>query len=456
MLGWKIERVQTGCYPLLLPRLSAEEENLVAEVCAELAGDGKRLGADGIEELLREKCRREDILLSETQKAYITNAIIAEAFGFGVLEPLLSDANLEEIAVFGVNKQIHVYKRGEGWLRTNSKFTTETAILNAINKMARGIGRRITMQSPRLNAVLPDGSRLHASIPPISDYEITIRKFRSSPLSIPELILLKAFSAEALAMLWLLMQSDVSLIIAGNTSSGKTSTLNALFSFVPLDERVIISEETPEINIPHAHKVRLLSNAELGISMSELAAESLRMRPDRLVIGEARTKGEITALFDSLLSGQAKGSYATFHAQSARDALLRLRALGIGDVDLCALNMLIIQRRFTSYDAKKCAREERRRVVEICEITQKNSAPCLKKIFSYDMKNDALTFSKTIPESALRIGLGRRELIEEMELRKRFLSYLAGKNLGFSDSISHIQGFSFDKEFRKKWIDGHS
>jgi Flp pilus assembly CpaF family ATPase len=115
--------------------------------------------------------------------------------------------------------------------------------------------------------------------------------------------------SQSLAFLWLALQSDCTLLICGNTGSGKTSTLNALFCFVPANERIVVVEETPEIRLPHEHQIRLASSLELGIDMHSLIVDSLRMRPDRIIVGEMRTASETKAFVDTLLAGQGKGSY---------------------------------------------------------------------------------------------------------------------------------------------------
>ena len=139
-------------------------------------------------------------------------------------------------------------------------------------------------------------------------------------------------------------------MISGNTASGKTTTLNALFSFVPANERVLIAEETPEIMIPHAHQMRLVASREMGIGLKDLVYDTLRMRPDRMIVGEVRSREEAGALFDVLLAGQARGCYATFHAQSAEEARSRFRHLGVNPEDLSSLDCIVVQRRMLRYE----------------------------------------------------------------------------------------------------------
>ena len=165
-----------------------------------------------------------------------------------------------------------------------------------------------------------------------------------------------------LSILSLCIQADLPVLVAGNTASGKTTTLNALLCFVPERERLLLIEETPELRLPHPHQVRLLPFEEGGIGMAELVRDSLRMRPDRVVVGEARSPPEVRAFVESALSGQAKGCYATIHAQSARDAMLRMRAMGCMEADLEGIGAFIVQRRVSVYSAIKRSLSEARRI----------------------------------------------------------------------------------------------
>ncbi len=156
---------------------------------------------------------------------------------------------------------------------------------------------------------------MNAIISPVTETaSLTIRKFSEKPFTIKDLINFKTITKEALVFLSLCFLTDSNIIVAGNTGSGKTTTLNTLISFVPLDERIVVVEEVREINIPYKHKVFTLVNQDLGITLENLVINTLRMRPDRAVIGEVRTREESKYLIESMLCGQAKGTYTTFHS----------------------------------------------------------------------------------------------------------------------------------------------
>ena len=275
-----------------------------------------------------------------------------------------------------------------------------------------------------------------------------------NPLTIIELIENGTLSSEAAAFLWMAMFSDVSLIIGGNTGSGKTTLLNALFSFVPETERTVITEETPEIRILQKHKIRMIANEELGIGMKDVAKDTLRMRPDRVIIGEVRTKEEFEALFDSLLAGQAKGTYATMHAQSANEAVNRMKSFGMGREDLEAIDLIAIVRRIPIYDSENKRHYEIRRMTEISEMQNGEAT----NLFRYDSEKKKLDCdAKTLLKSGIfrkmcvNYGMNRKGLLEEMGRRREFLEGIAsenngGKKAGAYEISGKINGYMFSEK----------
>lgn len=464
-LGWRVEtapsavsaeaRIGSGEYNVrAVPRLSGAEEQLLCDAIAafkESAIDASAPNArERVKFFFRKYCAENEVLVGRKQFEYLSSAAAASICGFGVLDFLLCDDSLEEISALGPGKQIYVYHRTHGWLKTNCFFTGEEAMINAINKMARPLGRRITLQAPTLNAVLPDGSRLHASMPPVAfgGLEMTIRKFRETPISVADLVRFSTYTPESLAFLWLCMQADISMLVCGNTSSGKTSTLNALFSFVPLNERIVITEETPEMRLPHQHVVRLAASSEAGIGLKHLIADTLRMRPDRVIVGEARTAEEACALFDTLQSGQARGAYGTFHAQSAAEALQRLRTLGVCGADLRSLDVLVVQRRMTRYDAGTRSSTEVRRATEICEVHDGTA----QALFAYEPALDALTVRSENSRIAQRLcegfGMSRRGFEAELRGRAEFLGQLAETGANADAVLSAVQRYAYDAGYK--------
>ncbi len=364
-----------------------------------------------LEELFKEFINAVDIEMDEEQMANLLEIIKHEIKGYSVLDYLIEREDIEEISVIE-GDPIRVFLRDVGWMDTNISMVDREKIIEIANKMAYSLDRRLTAQEPRMNANLPDGSRLHAVIPPISQKAtLTIRKFRQRPFSPRELIDNKTINSEAMAFLWIAVQSDTNILVAGSTGSGKTTTLNSLLTFIPNDQRVISIEETPELNIFHPHTVRLVVNKERGISMSDLVKDTLRMRPDKVIVGEVRTPEEVKAWIDTTLAGQGKGSLATFHGLSTREAMNRIKSMGIPKTDLSGIDLVIVQRRWSTPD-----RADNRKVFEICEINW-DSDIRITPIYMYNPELDTLerTKSKSRILEYARKFMG----IKKSEIKKR-------------------------------------
>ncbi|MFH0836042.1 MAG: ATPase, T2SS/T4P/T4SS family [Candidatus Micrarchaeota archaeon] len=445
--NWKIETESKAGYKIDLP---AEFNKSEARLLKHLEALSVEKNASTREELLavlKEICTAQNLLLEKQRGLELVDAAFHSLSGFSVLDYFLEDDELEEVSVCGKGKPVRVFKRGAGWLETNCVLLDDGHAVDLANKMARSLGRRLSFKTPRINAVLPDGSRLHASIPPLNvdGVELTIRKFKREPYSVASLVANKTISSEAAAFLWLALQLDSSLLIAGNTGSGKTTMLNALFSFIPLTERVVVTEETPEISLPHEHLVRVVSNEQSGVKMSDLVQDTLRMRPDRLVVGEVRTPDETRALFDCLMAGQARGTYATFHALNSRDALSRLLSLGCREDELNALDLILVQRRFTSFDSKNKKQFEERRVLELAEVSNGQVLP----LFSINPKTKRLLSTKCLEKSFCfkrlcnSLNLTGTGLKRELRNRARFLESTASRNLSFAEFTSQANDYLF-------------
>ena len=441
-LGWKLGDWKAN-YRVSLPKLSAEEQEVVGAVAERFRAETQRHELSGREEaekliakLLVSECEEQGLELDADQRAYLSRAAYLQTFGIGFLSEMLADSHLEEIAVIGLGSPVYVYVRNQGWKQTNAAIDSQDYFVSLVNRL----GRRLTAQQPRLNAVLEDGSRMHASMPPISSCELTIRKFSREPLSPFDLLSFGTYDARTLALLSLAIQADLSVLLAGNTASGKTSSLNALLTFVPAQERLLLIEETPEISIPHPHQLRLIPFEESSIGMVELVRDSLRMRPDRVVVGEVRQAAEARAFVESALSGQAKGCYTTFHAQSSRDTALRLRMMGCQEADLEGIELFIVQRRASTYDSRNRKIGEARKVTEIA-IGNKNDV--MKPITVFNGKSfSAPATAKLVEKIASGTGMSLKDAKREISSREKFL----GKNRGlrgFEKSFNTIQKFLY-------------
>ncbi|MCX6769168.1 MAG: type II/IV secretion system ATPase subunit [Candidatus Micrarchaeota archaeon] len=447
-LGWKLGDWKAE-YLLPLKKLSAEECEIVS-ACAKRIADKSRLeeinskqsALEAAKRAVASECDEQGFEVDSEQVEYLSHFVFLQTYGLGFLDCLLSDQTLEEIAMVGIDKPVYVYKRGVGWKKTNAALVSQDYFVSLVNRLGRGLGRRLTSQQPRINAVLEDGARLHASMPPISDCELTIRMFGKHTLSVFDLLSYGTYSAHMLALLSLSMQADLPVLFAGNTASGKTTALNAMLCFLPASERLLLIEETPEISVPHPHQIRLVPFVESGIGMVELVRDSLRMRPDRVVVGEIRSSEEAKAYAESALSGQAKGSYATFHAQSARDAMLRMRMMGCLEPDLEGIGMFVVQRRVSVYNSAGRRISEARKVTEIA-VADRNDA--MRPVAAYDGK--ALLQKGVVKlEEKICSGTGmtvKEVRAEAVKREKFFLSEGKKRRAGFEADFAVIQKFLF-------------
>ncbi|MBT7241048.1 MAG: CpaF family protein, partial [Candidatus Diapherotrites archaeon] len=337
---------------------------------------------------LKNYCIENLILLGKEQREKILQLLEWEALGESILTPLLKDPDFEEIVINGSTKPIMVYHHVFGWLQSNCYFTNDQKIKTILNKMASTLGRQLSYSNPILDTVLVDGSRLNASMDPIafSGINATIRKFKENPMTPKNIIEMKTINEKATAFLWLAMQTSCSVLVCGNTGSGKTTTLNSLFCFLPSKERVVVVEETPEIVLPQEHKVKLNTSENIGVGLEKLIENTFRMRPDRVIVGEVRSQKECKGFVNTMLAGQAKGSYATFHAESALEALQRMQSMGVEKDSLDSIDLIVVQKRIQKI-SKSGHRKEERKVTEICEIEKEGK---LRTLFEFDYNTGKL------------------------------------------------------------------
>ncbi len=324
----KVKGEPVPIYEIRLPKLSKEEEALIRQVreraITEIQIDPtmipnyeerRKIFLREVRRMLKEAAPN----FSEGRIEVLAELIVQNMLGYGLLDPLVRDDNLEEIMVIGTGKPVYVWHRRFYMCKTNITFPEEREILNIIERIAREVGRRIDQQSPLLDARLPDGSRVNATIPPISldGPTITIRKFKKDPLTIIDLIKYGTMNTDVASFLWILVDGlgvkPANILVAGGTGSGKTTTLNALAMFIPPSERVISIEDTAELQLPVEHWVRLETRppnleGKGEVTMDDLVRNTLRMRPDRIIVGEVRGP-EARTMFTAMNTGHNGALY---------------------------------------------------------------------------------------------------------------------------------------------------
>jgi pilus assembly protein CpaF len=268
--------------------------------------------------------------LTREERRQIVREITDDILGYGPLEPLLRDDSVTEVMVNGPDR-IYVERAGK-LEETSSNFVDDAHLLRIIDKIVSQVGRRVDEASPMVDARLPDGSRVNAIIPPLSlrGPVLTIRKFSRDPYTMDDLITFGSVSPKAAHFLAACVQGKLNVLISGGTGTGKTTTLNALSAFVPGDERIVTIEDAAELQLQQQHVIPLESRpanieGQGEVKIRELVRNALRMRPDRIIVGEVRG-AETLDMLQAMNTGH-EGSLTTIHANSPRDALSRLETL---------------------------------------------------------------------------------------------------------------------------------
>ena len=378
----------------------------------------------------------------------LAHKLLRDIIGYGEIDPLIQDDNLEEIMINGIDKPVFVYHRKYGMMKTNITFSDEKELTDLIDSIARQINRRIDQESPILDGRLIDGSRINATIPPVSPDgpSLTIRKFKKDPLTIIDLIKSKTISIELAAFLWLCIDGlgvkSANAIISGGTSSGKTTTLNALSSFINPKERIITIEDTLELQIPHEHVIRMETrppNVENKgeLTMNDLVKNSLRQRPDRIIVGEVRADEAIT-LFTALNTGHS--GFGTLHANDARETITRLtnEPMSVPEIMIQAIDFIIMQNRIYAPSGVSY-----RRISEVAEIVGiEEGVVQLNKIFQWNPETDKIDnvsiSSKTLSQIATLSGRSINELHKEIEKREIVLKHMVKYDIRSVNDVKSI------------------
>jgi flagellar protein FlaI len=439
---------KTPIYIVFMPNLSTKEKKALKKIekkaIAEITIDPESIidSEERKRTFLKEVLRMMDSEykdISADKKKELAELVVQDMIGYGLLEPLLEDDALEEVMMVGIKKSVFVYHRRHGMCRTNIVFEDDEEALGIIDRIARSVGRRVDLRSPLLDARLPDGSRVNATVRPVSldGPSLTIRKFKADPLTVVDIINFGTMSPELAAFLWLAVEGygvkPANILVSGGTGSGKTTTLNCLGSFIPSSDRVITIEDTAELQLPIQHWVRLETRppnveGKGEISMDMLLKNTLRMRPDRIIVGEVRGS-EAKTLLASMNTGQ-NGCLGTLHANTAKETITRLTnaPMSVPLVMIPSLNIILMQNRF-SHKGKTV-----RRITEIAEITgMEDGRIQMNNIFEWDPKDDKVketgTPSLVKAKLAELRGVKLKDVDEELQRRKEVLLYMTREGL---------------------------
>ena len=350
------------------------QNRLLAELDPSM--DVSRIGdvRNAIQILYDQVLTEENIILSRPEKARLFEQIAAEILGFGPLQPLLEDDSVTEIMVNGA-KNIYVERMGKIY-RVPMTFESDDHVMRIIDRIVAPLGRRIDESSPYVDARLPDGSRVNAIIPPISlvGPVLTIRKFARNPITIEQLVEFGTVSQEVLQFMKACVESRLNIVISGGTGSGKTTLLNILSQFIPGDDRIVTIENAAELQLRQEHVVTLESRppnieGRGEVTIRQLVINALRMRPDRIIVGEIRDEAALDML-QAMNTGH-DGSMTTAHSNGPRDTLSRLETMvmmagmelpvrAIREQVSSAIDLVIHQERM---------RDGTRKIVQVTEVS---------------------------------------------------------------------------------------
>jgi pilus assembly protein CpaF len=345
-----------------------------------------------IEDMYDQILVQEGTMLTRQERQRLFEQIVAEILGFGPLEPLLADESITEIMVNGAQK-VFIERKGK-IEKTSLVFESDDHLMRIIDRIVSPLGRRIDESSPYVDARLPDGSRVNAIIPPLAlnGPTLTIRKFSKTPLTVDDLIRFGSLTPEAVEFLKACVIARLNVIVSGGTGSGKTTLLNVLSGFIPGDERIVTVENAAELQLRQEHVVTLESRppnieGKGEVTIRDLVINCLRMRPDRIVVGECRG-GEALDMLQAMNTGH-DGSLTTLHANSPRDTLSRLETMVLmAGMDLpvraireqiaAAVDVIVQQERL---------RDGSRKVVNITEVQgMEGDVIVMSDIFAFEQQ----------------------------------------------------------------------
>jgi pilus assembly protein CpaF len=381
--------------------LASFKVNIAAELFERL---GQRLfetqNEDALRQTVVEEIRSilgaEEAPLTEEERGRLTMEIARDVMGLGPIEPFLADATVTEVMVNGIN---HIYIERRGVIeQTRARFISEDHLRRVIDRIVAQVGRRVDESSPMVDARLLDGSRVNAIVPPLclDGSILTIRKFAKDPFQAADLIEMGTLTPAVSAVLSACVEGGLNVLVSGGTGTGKTTLLNVLSSFVPHDERIVTIEDAVELQLHQDHVIRLEARpanmeGQGEVTIRDLVRNSLRMRPDRIIVGEVRG-AEALDMLQAMNTGH-DGSLSTVHANAPRDALSRVETMvlmagfdlpsrAIREQIASALNLVVHIERF---------RDGIRRVANVTEVLgMEGDVITMQDVYKWDYKVDAL------------------------------------------------------------------
>ena len=423
-------------YEIIEPPISPLERELLDKLrvslinqfqpLPDIEGDGRRRE---LRRMVDEQLKAWEVSPSPATKGRLVYYLERDFLGYGVVDVPMTDSQVEDISCDGVGVPIYIYHRVYGSIRSNIKFTSATELDNYVIWLAQRSGKAISVASPVLDATVPDGSRLQATLGmhvTKRGSTFTVRRFRDNPFTPVDLIKFRTMSPEMMSYLWIAIEHGQSMMVCGGTASGKTTTLNATLLFIPPQMKIVSIEDTRELNLPHENWIPALTRSGFGaknqltgkapgeIDMFDLLAAALRQRPQYLMVGEVRG-AEAFIVFQAMATG--KTCYTTFHAESVAAMVHRMEnpPISLPRSLVSALNLVLLQRQV------KVGNKMTRRVQSLTEIVgldPETNELITNSVYSWNPSDDTFLYSghSYIYE---RVAVSKNWTMKEMEREVR-------------------------------------
>jgi flagellar protein FlaI len=439
-------------YEVIEPKLSEDERDVLTLLKETLVASVEKMTetvAEEKEKYLRRIVERLMVQLGITlhpiSKERVTYYIIRDFIGYGVINAMMTDPNVEDCSCDGVDVPFYIYHRKYGSIRSNLRFKQEVELDGYVVWLAQKCGKHISVASPLLDATIPDGSRLQATLGrhvTKRGSSFTIRRFKENPFTPLDLLKFKTMSTEMMAYLWISIEHGQSMLVCGGTASGKTTTLNAILLFIPPQMKIVSIEDTRELNLPHENWVPGLTREGFGgkshitgrasgeIDMFDLLTSAMRQRPQYLMVGEVRGK-EAYVVFQAMATG--KTCYSTFHAEDVQAMVHRMEndPINLPRALITALNIVLLQAQV------KVGTKMTRRVkslTEIVGIDPETNELITNSVYTWNPADDSFNYSGhsyVYEKVRMARNWAPREMEREIKRRVDILEYM--KKIGMDN-----------------------
>ncbi len=452
-------------YNVIEPPLSLEDKKVLRYLWERLAPKLKmkksEFNEEGLESYLFDKItdtiKNYKLKLDQSSIEKYFYYVKRDSLGYGKIDPLMHDPDLEDISCDGAYSPVFVHHREFGSIRSNVRFKNEDQLSDFVIVLADKCGKQINIANPILDASMPDGSRIQLTLSSevtTKGSTFTIRKFRADPFTPVDLLRNKTMSAEMLVYFWLLVENNINALYAGSTASGKTTSMNAMSLFIPKESKIISIEETREINLPHPNWIPAVERSGSGesnnwgmfgeIDMYDLMKAALRQNPEYLLVGEIRGK-EAYVLFQAMSSGHA--TYSTIHADSTQSLMHRFEGEPINiprhmltDLDVVSLHVI---KKMDKGRVRRC-----KRIVEIVDIDPTTNEILVNEVFHWDQGSDQFFYSGksyVLDRICKEKDMTHDQMTDEIKRRVKLLEWMNKNDVRyfkkFANIVSHYREY---------------